>query len=309
MIAQDQELTGGVSSDIRIRQTDDGPIVVKRALDRLKVSADWRANPDRSHIEVRALRAAAVLIGNEHVPTVLWEDRSQHMFAMTLADPKLRNWKQELLAGVVDRTTAATVGDTLALLHLGSAQTSELAKEFDDQQSFWELRIDPFFLRVATKYPDLAPMIGKVVDAMARRRSVLVHGDFSPKNLLVRGEDVVVLDFEVAHWGDPAFDLGFCAAHMLLKAWRTAADEKALTEALAKLLTRYGERFGTGPLDDHLTRMTACLILARTDGDSPVDYQSELNIAQVRSAARSMLEMQGVGLLDAAAEVRRTPRT
>lgn len=301
MTGEDRELPGGVSSDIWIRQTDDGPIVIKRALDRLKVAADWHASPDRSHIEVRALEAAAVLIGSEHVPTVLWEDRPKHMFAMTLADPGLLNWKLELLAGRVDLQTSAAVGDMLALLHRRSSGSSELSIKFGDQESFRELRIDPFFLRVADRYPEIGPAIKEVVDEMSRRRSVLVHGDFSPKNLLVRGEQVVVLDFEVAHWGDPAFDLGFCAAHLLLKAWRRTADEGSYIRALVMLLERYSAGFSDGPIDQHLTRMTACLILARTDGDSPVDYQLDLDITKVRSAARALLQARDFGLVEAIA--------
>ena len=299
MTGEDRELPGGVSSDIWIRQTDDGPIVVKRALDRLKVAADWRANPDRSHIEVRALQTAAALIGSEHVPTVLWEDRPKHMFAMSLADPELRNWKLELLAGHVDLQTSAAVGAVLALFHLRSSENRELAIEFGEQDSFRELRIDPFFRRVADSNPEIASAMEDVVDEMSRRRSVLVHGDFSPKNLLVRGARVVVLDFEVAHWGDPAFDLGFCAAHLLLKAWRRTADEAACIQALVVLLGSYGAGFGEAPIDQHLRRMTACLILARTDGDSPVDYQTDLDVTKVRSAARGLLQARNVGLVEA----------
>ena len=49
-------------------------------------------------------------------------------------------------------------------------------------------------------------------------RSVLVHGDFSPKNLLVSGDRLVIIDCEVAWYGDPAFDLAFLLNHLCLKA-------------------------------------------------------------------------------------------
>lgn len=305
MIVDDQQLSGGVSSDIRIRQTDDGPIVVKRALAKLKVSADWRASPERSNIEVRALRAAAVLIGKSHVPAVLWEDRPRHMFAMTLADPALKNWKQELLAGIVDMETAAAVGDTLGLLHLRSSGNTEIEHEFRDLSCFDELRLDPFFHRVAQKFPQFEVSIEAVVNTMSQRRSVLVHGDFSPKNLLVRGNRVVVLDFEVAHWGDPAFDLAFCSAHLLLKGWRRAAHEGTYIRALGTFLKSYAARFGREPIDNHLIRMTACLLLARTDGDSPIDYGSDLDIVFVRRAAAGLLDASTSNLLDAVTQFRR----
>jgi 5-methylthioribose kinase len=206
----DEPLLGGVSSDIRVLTTADGPIVVKRALDKLNVVAEWRSDPGRSRTEVRALRAAADLLGSAHVPRVLWEDPAQHSFAMTLIDPSLRNWKADLLAGRVDPRTAAAAGGLLGVLHARSAGDAGLAVAFDDRTAFRELRTVPFFDRVAGRLPALAGPIRSVVAEMAPRRRVLVHGDYSPKNILADGARIVVVDFEVAHWGDPAFDLAFC---------------------------------------------------------------------------------------------------
>jgi hypothetical protein len=66
----DTLLTGGVSSDIRIVHTPNGSYVVKQALEKLKVEADWRADPARSSVEVRALRAIARFLGPAHAPSV-----------------------------------------------------------------------------------------------------------------------------------------------------------------------------------------------------------------------------------------------
>src|SRR5580704_3313804 len=290
MTAQVHALDGGVSSEIRIQQTEGGPIVVKRALERLKVEADWRANPNRSHIEVRALRAAATLLGPDRVPSVLWEDQATHAFAMTMADPALHNWKKSLLAGDIDLRTAKSVGRALGELHLRSSTNLELATEFADLENFRELRVEPFFVRVAEKIPDIALSIQQVVETMAGRRTVLVHGDYSPKNMLANGERLTLLDFEVAHWGDPAFDLGFCAAHLILKAWRQGADAAAFLRALDTFSSSYEAVRGSQAIDSHLTRLTACLLLARIDGDSPVDYLASLNSERVRSAARFLLD-------------------
>src|SRR3569833_426784 len=90
-------LTGGVSSDIRIVHAPEGDYVVKRALEKLKVKADWFSDPARSSTEARGLRAMASLIGPAHVPRVLWVDETQHCFAMECIHPRFRNWKQELL--------------------------------------------------------------------------------------------------------------------------------------------------------------------------------------------------------------------
>ena len=123
---------------------------------------------------------------------------------------------------------------------------------------------------------------------MSQRRTALVHGDYSPKNLLVDGEQVVVLDFEVTHWGDPRFDLAFCLCHLVLKAQRTGADRSAFRTAVEAVLVGYGE---SGPhiVDRDLWSVLACLLLARLEGDSPVEYLHELNASRVKQLAVHML--------------------
>ncbi len=44
----------------------------------------------------------------------------------------------------------------------------------------------------------------------------LVHGDVQPSNVLLDGQRPVLLDAEIAHVGDPAFDVGTLLAHVLL---------------------------------------------------------------------------------------------
>src|SRR3546814_5160903 len=94
-----QSLPGGVASDIHVIQTVQGSIVVKRALDQLKVAADWRSDPARSLTEVAALNAATELLGPDAVPRVLWSDGIRHQFSMELVSPTQTNWKQELQIG------------------------------------------------------------------------------------------------------------------------------------------------------------------------------------------------------------------
>ena len=69
-----------------------------------------------------------------------------------------------------------------------------------------------------------------------RTKRALVHGDVSPKNILVGPRGPVFLDAECAWYGDPAFDLAFCLNHLLLKClWtpRRGAGFLACFDALA----------------------------------------------------------------------------
>lgn len=282
-------LNGGVASDIRVNDGEDGPEVIKRALPKLKVAADWYSDPARSDTEVAAIRAAADLIGGSNVPDVLWAKPDQHTFAMRLVDPRLTNWKQQLLAGRIDLKTAVRAGELLGHLHTRSGASGTLRERFADTTYFEELRIEPFFTRVAAGNPDVGGKIRAVADGMSVRRTSFVHGDYSPKNILADGSDIVILDFEVAHWGDPRFDVGFCLSHLMLKTLRRGAFKTQMLDAMRHFISAYR---GQGPVifDTHLTQITGCLILARLDGASPVDYLADIDSAPTRELALAMID-------------------
>lgn len=283
-------LGGGVASDIRIVDTIAGKIVVKEALPELKVEAYWPSDPSRSLIEADALRAIAELLGEGVVPRVLWTDAEKHRFGMELVDPRLRNWKVDLLAGKIDLATASRAGKILGQLHGRSAPRADIAERFASRQFFEELRIRPYFDRIAERNPAFAPAIQRAVDDMREfPEQALVHGDFSPKNLLADGSDVVLLDCEVAHWGDPRFDLAFCLSHLSLKAMRRGADAARFADAAGALLTAYRAE-GLAVIDARLVRLVGCLILARLEGDSPVDYLDTLDTAAAKRIAVGMIE-------------------
>ena len=279
----------GVASEIRVLEGPAGPYVVKRALPRLRVLAEWLSDPSRSSVEAAALEAMAGIIGQDAVPKVLWTDAARHEFAMELIPPRLRNWKQDLLAGRVDPRTAARAGQLLGQLHTGSSSRAEIRLRFADRRFFEELRIVPYFTRIADRNPDLARHIDAVVQGIGLRRQALVHGDFSPKNILADGGDVVLLDCEVAHWGDPRFDLAFCLTHLTLKALRrNAGSAAALTAASLQLLRSYRQA-GPPILDADLIRILGCLMLARLEGDSPVDYLDDLDVPATRRLAAHLI--------------------
>lgn len=286
--APDQVLPGGVASDVKIVQTPDGPIVVKQALGKLKVAADWRSDPARSAVEVAALIVAAELLGADAVPRVIDVDAAQNTFSMTLIDPRLRNWKADLLAGRLDPATAQRAGELLGRWRAGSAHRADLARRFDDLTYFEELRVEPFFRRIRGRFPDLGPHIDRIIETLVSQRSALVHGDFSPKNMLADGGELVLLDFEVSHWGNPRFDVAFLLAHLVLKRARRGADVARFNEIARVFLQAYARDSGD-LLDCDVGAITGALLLARTDGDSPIDYLSDLDADAVRIFARDLI--------------------
>ena len=287
-----EPLLGGVSSDIWKVTCAVGPIVVKRALTRLRVADDWVAPVERSGHEAAWLRMAHELMP-QAAPALLGFDEESGVLAMTYLDPQqFPSWKQQLFQGTVDPAIAAEVGRRIGVLHSLTAADHRWRPTFDDPGMFESIRIDPYFLAVARRHPDRATHVIDTVIAMEQHASAVIHGDFSPKNIHIGAEGPVILDAECATWGDPAFDLAFCLTHLLLKALALpvhAARFRAAAEALTSAYLAEVDWEPVTELDSRAARILTVLLLARVDGKSPVDYLNLDNQSAVRSYTRASL--------------------
>ena len=287
-------LSGGVSSDIW--RVDHGNLTfcAKRALPRLKVSARWEVSTRRNAEEVRWLRAAREWVGEE-AAEVIAADEAQGIAILTWYDPgHWRNWKAELLADRVDPAVAARLGMLLGSIARESARRPELASEFANADLFDALRVDPFFRYLVSAHPALEPLIHQLENDHA----TLVHGDFSPKNVLVDEHcRVRILDAECATWGSPGFDPGYLLAHLLLK--RVCTDNPVLTTAALRFWTAYVDTVdgAFARLDQRTYLPLAGMLLARVDGKSPVEYLTETQRCWIRDQALTLLERPPVPIV------------
>jgi len=285
------ELTGGVASDIWRVDLRRGPVCVKRARARLRVAQDWRAPVERNAHEAAWLDWAARIVPGA-APAVLARDEAAHMFAMEYLDPgRFKPWKPELLAGRADARFAARVGATLARIHKATAGDAKAAREFATDANFHAIRLDPYLEASARAHPELAGPLAELLRVTAGTRAALVHGDVSPKNILVGPDGPVFLDAECAWYGDPAFDVAFCLNHLLLKCLAAPA---AAAGFLACFDAAAGAYLDGAPdaaaVERRAARLLPGLLLARVDGKSPVDYLSaDADKARVRRVAGSLL--------------------
>ena len=286
-------LTGGVSSDIRLVETRHRRFCLKRALPTLKVAALWEAPVSRNAAEVAWMRCVGQWLPDA-VPEILGEDRAEGLFAMAYLDPAAHPvWKAELLAGRVDHAFAAAVGRALATVHARSAGSAVLAAAFDHGAVFEHIRLDPYLRATARAHPVLKDRLYALADDTASRRIALVHGDVSPKNILVGPAGPIFLDAECACYGDPAFDLAFCLNHLLLKGARAGSERGRYLASFESLAGAYFSGVAWEDPDD-LERRAAALLpglfLARIDGKSPVEYlTTEAERDAVRRCAISLL--------------------
>lgn len=287
-------LSGGVSSDIWRAEFSGGSVCVKRARPRLKVAAVWEAPVERNHYEAEYMRLAGE-IAPGLTPRLLAEDEARGLLAMEYLDPaEWRVWKEELRDGRVDLSAAGGVASGVARLHAGTADREDVAARFPTDAFFHALRLDPYLLECARRHADLASRLEALVATTARTRRVLVHGDVSPKNVLVSAAGVRLLDAECAWFGDPAFDVAFCLNHLLLKSVWKPRHADGFRAAFGAFLDAYAAGVTWEPAEALRARVAALLpglFLARVDGKSPVEYLTEeADRALVRRLARRFLE-------------------
>ena len=282
-----ERLGGGVSSEIVAVRGPGVRLVVKRALPRLSVEEEWLSDPARVVREAEALRFARALTP-EAVPEVVDVDAERCIATMTLAPDGWVSWRDELLAGRIDAALGRRLGELLARWHAARVPPS-----LADAGAFVELRIDPFHRTVAERHPRLAPQIEAVAKSLLERPRCLVHGDFSPKIVLFGAGGLWVLDWEVAHYGDPVFDLAFLLTHLLLKSIHRPADARAYRGVAKAFLDAYGGVRG------ELAANVGCLLLARVDGKSPAPYLRPAEQERVRELGRDLLADPPPAILEA----------
>jgi 5-methylthioribose kinase len=291
-----EELTGGVSASVialRVPASGHG-VVVKQALPQLRVRDEWLATQERTETEADAMRLCAALTPGA-VPRVLASDAEAHVVALELIEG-CANWQAEVAAGHVHAGHGAWAGATLGAWHAGTSGRSDVAERYGDVEPFEQLRLRPFHETVMARLPELAAAIAPRVQELRHERTCLVHGDYALKNMLIGPTGPWVLDFEVAHLGNPLFDLGFFLSFVVLSAIRWEPLTAELQELEVGFTRAYGEAVGSPPARADVVAHTACLILARTDGKSPAAFLDDRSRARAREVGRALLAEPEAGL-------------
>lgn len=280
-------LGGGVSNTVLLASGAKGRLVCKQALEKLRVKADWRSRPDRTIREADAMQAVAPLLAPGAVPRIHFIDRLNCIYAMEAAPDAATDWKTSLLSGEARPAIATAAGRILGAMIRATWRNAAWESQFGDQTVFDELRLDPYYRFTASRHPDCAPHFESLIQSCRTRRVSLVHGDWSPKNLLVHGDHVMAIDFEVVHYGDPCFDTGFLLCHLLLKSIHLPAHASALqacATAFWEALDVDAPWLWPGTMS-HL----GGLLLARADGKSPAEYLNDAERHTLRSLAKRLI--------------------
>jgi 5-methylthioribose kinase len=295
-----RELAGGVSNVVMEVEGPTLYAIVKQSLPQLRVTEEWFANRDRILTEAAALELAASLTPGR-VPRVVDVDPEWWAIAIEPAPRGWRPWKEQLLDGSASPAVARGLGSVLASWQCQTATDAAFHERFADTEVFGQLRIDPYYKTVAARHESLRPGIESLVTEMAGRSTCFVHGDFSPKNVLSDAERFWIIDFEVAHAGDPVFDVAFMLHHLLMKALHTGEPDRIA--GLAREFVRaYRADTPGGVFGDpeYLAGHIGCLLLGRVDGKSPADYLSEAERETVRAQGARLVRGEPEALAELA---------
>jgi len=304
-----RELGGGVSNIVLLVEWPGNPDwrwVAKQSLGKLRVKDDWRSERSRIFREAEAIQALRPILGGAALPEVIHIDHENFLIVMTAAPAGSQPWKELLLARRADSPVARNAALLLAKMINASRGEDALTSQFHDRTVFDQLRIDPYYRTTASRHPELRRQFEDLIGMSRGIRTSLVHGDYSPKNMLVLGDNIFLIDFEVVHWGDPSFDAAFLMNHLFLKAFRQPSASRQYI-ALAcdfwkTLLAALGPDAAVG-FEVMTLRHLGGLLLARIDGKSPVEYiQGDATKERVRKAATRIL-VEGPRTLEEAAEI------
>jgi len=283
-----ETLAGGISNLVVRVRTQKGTWIVKQALPRLRVKDEWLAARTRIFAETACLRLIRDRIQNRPAPAVVLEDRESFACALEDMGDGSRTWKQDLLSGVVDQDITRRVAQILSELHSATWEKDDVRAQFADMSNFHQLRLDPYLATVARRHPDIRFQLEETVVFLREERFCLVHGDFSPKNILLLPDGRIwVIDCEVAHYGNPAFDIAFCANHLILKA--VHLNSLALFEEAQRLWSVYWKEMGSARFEGEAVRTLSALMLSRIDGKSPVEYLDDVERERVRRISRALI--------------------
>jgi tRNA A-37 threonylcarbamoyl transferase component Bud32 len=288
-----EALPGGVSSDIWRVDLPDGPVCIKRALAKLRVEVDWRAPVERNAYEVAWMEVARG-IEPDSAPEILARDTQAGLFAMPYLDPlNYFLWKDQLRQGTTDPSVAAEVGRRIGHIHSATAGRPEIATAFPTDDIFHAIRLEPYLEASAGRHPDLREILFRLSRRTASEKHALVHGDVSPKNIMIGPKGPVFLDAECAWYGDPAFDIAFCLNHMLLKSLWNIDKRDLFNKCFGAMASAWLDQVdweAPAIVEARAASLLPGLFLGRIDGRSPIEYVTEeADRDRVRRVARALI--------------------
>ena len=283
-IIQYKKLAGGVSSEVYHVRTNKNNYCIKRSLKRLLVKKKWIANTNRIKFEYLWLKHCQNILKRNIPNTYEFNDKKKYIVMEYLKTSQYKTLKQLYFKRIININTIKLISKHLYKIHSNSSNY-KIKKTFEgNYKNFYDLRLDPYFNEVGRVYPKYKEYIKKINENYIKNSSTLVHGDFSPKNILVDKNKIIYLDAECCNFGDPVFDLVFFSNHLLIKSIFLKDKSKEFIKLYLSFYKEYLSNLSTKNFNsyiDRIIKMTPIMLLSRIDGKSPVEYIIKENIKNI----------------------------
>ncbi len=270
-----EENISGISSKIFLINRKHERIVLKQSLKKFRIDKKINISIKRNLYEQDFINLANTFLEPGIIPKIIMSDRKNCFFIMTSASKNSVPWKELLLKGEVNFKIAKKVGAILANIHNNTAYNAELQKRFKDNSVFIIGRITTGYLEVARQFLSVKDLILKIANRCLNTKRALVTADITPKNILVDNDNIMMIDHEGAHYGDPSFDLGIFIAHILLKSVYNIKIKKKYYKLIKIFWKSYLKGitvWDSSQMEKNVIENTIVMISARLFGKLPVEY-------------------------------------
>jgi len=149
----------------------------------------------------------------------------------------------ELIEGRVNLAILNKIALFLAKVHNGTYLDKKIEKQFPISQMYERCKIGLYhqeYLNNSTQ-PIIRKKIQEAISIMRNRRIVLLHGDMFPKNILSKGNNFFVVDYEFSVYGDPAHDVSLFTTILLLCGIINFKNRKKYYQAIQVFIKTYRE--------------------------------------------------------------------
>jgi 5-methylthioribose kinase len=253
---------GNINWVRRVRSADGSSLIVKQARAALERFPEYRVSSERMLFEARYFEIVRARVPAQAgvLPRIVCFDKAARVLVMEdLGEAKRLDVR--LAENSAEPATLEALGAFLGAVHRATRAEAESLEGLFANDEMRRLHGEHIFSlpfqpnefpiepRLRTLADDVLARPGlraRIAELRARyygKGEALVHGDVQPGNVLLQGEQPRLVDAEIAHVGDPAFDLGQAFAHVHLHRAH-ARDVIPLAACEAALLAGYARTAG-----------------------------------------------------------------
>lgn len=246
-----------------------GTVCLKRALRAPGARPEAAAAPARSAYETRWLRLAREVVPDS-TPEIFAEHPVAGIFVMEYLEPdRYPPWSRILEGDRVEPWIAAEIGHLLGRLHAASANSVTVQQRFPSAATFRALCIEPRMRGALAAHAECGAVLQSLFAGIEQSRLALVHGAFTPDNVLVGPRGPVVVDADCATYADPIFDFACMLAELAMwMLWRPRkqAAYAACFETFHRTYLPHVTWQMTADAEAHAARLVPALILGALHG-------------------------------------------